>query len=431
MAAPAQLPSGFANTEHASQSDTAAASTSFPNPPTPSQTAPAENLPRGQQAPAPDASGQTKPERASRILSNSYAGLALGNIDYHFSNAQLAPGFIAQSVKTPHLAVRVVLFGHEFNKYFSAQISDLRPVEWVQYHNINGTETHSVWMNIGGLTGKGRLPLTERIGLYGEAGLGIVTRKGFQINGTQAVRDSSYATILFGGGMDYHLNDNWSLVAGIFAALGHAADKQPITVFASGGFNYTMRRVAAQPSRDADNGPLWPKNIVQAGYITDAFGFGVNNFVSKGKVPIFWPGNVEVARGWSLNYQRNLFHTRRFFALDWGAGISAWKSKTSGERFYTASVYPVLRIPLIRTNPVEFYFSYSLAGPALITRTELDGQAIGRRFTFQDYMSAGIYLGRKRKVTVELRIAHYSNGNLFPQNPGITIPLGFYFGSTF
>ena len=46
-------------------------------------------------------------------------------------------------------------------------------------------------------------------------------------------------------------------------------------------------------------------------------------------------------------------------------------------------------------------------------------------------MGLGIYLGRKRKIAGELRIEHYSNGNLFPQNPGVKVPLGFYVGSTF
>src|SRR5579863_2668982 len=121
--------------------------------------------------------------RTSRILSNSYVGLQVGYINYAFANAQLQPGFQAQSVQVPHLAARVVLFGHEFGKYFSAQLSVMRPVQWVVYHNVNGNlGSASVWMNIGGLTAKARLPLNERWSMFGEGGLGIVTRKGFEIN---------------------------------------------------------------------------------------------------------------------------------------------------------------------------------------------------------------------------------------------------------
>src|SRR5262249_30958305 len=122
---------------------------------------------------------------------------------------------------------------------------------------------------------------------------------------------------------------------------------------------------------------------------------------------------------------------RRFFALDWGATVSTLKSRKNGERLYAAAVYPVLRIPIVRSKPAEFYFSYSAAGPAFISRTRIDNQAVGRSFTFQDYMALGAYWGRKRRFAAEVRITHYSNGNLFPQNPGITVPLAFYLGSTF
>jgi hypothetical protein len=377
--------------------------------------------------------GQDQPAQYSRFLKNSYIGVQLGYIDYPFSGSQVQPGFRAQSIQVPHLAARVFLIGHEFNKYFSAQISDMRPVQWVEYLNVNGDQgRHSVWMNIAGLTAKARLPVARTVSVYGEGGLGLVTRKGFAINGSGVVNDASYATLLFGGGLEYRLNDNWDLLTGVTAAPGRSADQQPRTLFFSGGFDYTVRHLPAeQVDTESANAPVWPKNIFQIGYVTDALGYGANNFVSNGTVPVFWTGSVQVAQGLSVNYQRNVLHTRRFFALDFGASVSAWKSKKMGERFYTASVYPVARLIAVRTNPLEFYFDYSLAGPALITRTAVDGEDTGRRFTFQDFMGAGIFLGRKRRVAAEVRIAHYSNGNLFPQNPGVTIPLGFYLGTSF
>jgi len=384
----------------------------------------------GQRAAPP---AQDEAAQFPRFLSNSYIGVQLGYIDYPFSNSQAQPGFHAQSIQVPHLAARVFLFGHEFNKHFSAQISDMRPVYWVKYQNVNGDQaSHSVWMNVAGLTAKSRLPLGRALSVYGEGGLGVVTRKGFAIGPSPVVGDASYATLLFGGGLDYRLTDNWDLLTGVTVAPGRSASQQPRTLFFSGGFTYTMRRLRAERvDGDSSSGPGWPKNELQMGYITDALGYGTNNFVSKGAVPVFWPGSVYAANGLSVNYQRNVFHTRRFFALDWGAGVSSFKSRKQGERFYTASVYPVFRFIAVRTNPLEFYLGYSLAGPALITSTTIDGAETGRHFTFQDFMSAGVFLGRHRKVAAEARIAHYSNGNLFPQNPGVTIPLGFYLGTTF
>ena len=90
-----------------------------------------------------DLHAQDKRYQYPKILSNSFMGVSIGYINYPFSNAQLEPKFNATSVKVPHTAVRIILFGHEFNRYLSAQITYMRPVDWVEYKNINGDEaTH-------------------------------------------------------------------------------------------------------------------------------------------------------------------------------------------------------------------------------------------------------------------------------------------------
>ena len=377
---------------------------------------------------------QRTPEHISRFLSNSYAGVQIGSINYAFSNAQLQPGFQAQSVSTPHAAARVIIFGHEFGPYFSVQLSEMRPVLWIAYHNVNGDmQDSSVWMNVGGLTARGRLPLRGKWSLIGEGGLGLVTRHGFTFDSEAAMRGIAYGTFLYGGGIDYRLNEKWDLLSELIVAPGNAGDKQPATVFFAGGFNYTLRRVPSQPAgQESPDAPIWPRNIVQIGYATNAVGYGVNDFFTdRHKFPIFWGGLINAANGVSVEYRRNLYHTRRWFALDAGASVSTWKSNRDGSRFYTAALYPVLRLPIVRTNPWEFYFSYSLVGPGVISRTNIDGLEVGKNFTFQDYLGFGMYFGRSRRITAETRIQHYSNGNIFPENSGVTIPLAFYLGTSF
>jgi len=269
--------------------------------------------------------------------------------------------------------------------------------------------------------------------LIGEGGLGLVMRHGFEVAPVTAVTNATYATFLSGVGLDYRLNERWDLLTELLVIPGSSKYVQPTTEFILGGFNYTLRRVPSVPVRQESPGaPIWPRNIVQVGYATNALGYDVNDFFTNThKFPIFWVGLASAANGVSVEYRRNLYHTRRWFALDAGADISTWKSNHDGTRFYTAAVYPVLRIPLVRTNPLEFYFSYSLAGPAYISRTNVDGFELGKNFTFQDYMGFGMYFGRNRHLTGEARIAHYSNGNLFPEDPGVTIPLTFSLGTSF
>jgi opacity protein-like surface antigen len=378
-------------------------------------------------------SAQDERAQYPRFLANSYIGLNVGYIDYSFSASQLTPGFNAQSIRVPHLAARVFLFGHEFNKYFSGQVTYLRPVAWVRYENVNSDRSsHSVWMDVAGLTMRSRLPLTEKVSVYGEGGLGLITRKGFDSGGVAAVKDAEYAAPLLGGGVAYNLNSNWSVNTGITFSPEHHSDAQPATSFLSMGFHYTMRPLPPeQVEKNVDASIQFPKNIVQLGYITNRLGYGVNDFVSRGAVPVFWSADVQSANGVSLNYQHNAFHTRSVFSLDWGIGISSLKSDKNAEPFVAASFYPLLRFTLLRTTPADLYFDYSLAGPTLISRTSIDGKDTGRHFTFQDFMGVGLFTDHRRRVNAEIRIAHYSNGNLFPRNPGVTVPIGFNLGYTF
>jgi hypothetical protein len=46
-------------------------------------------------------------------------------------------------------------------------------------------------------------------------------------------------------------------------------------------------------------------------------------------------------------------------------------------------------------------------------------------------MGLGIFAGTNRQVNAEVRIGHYSNGNIFPDNEGVKVPLTFNVGFTF
>ena len=97
----------------------------------------------------------------------------------------------------------------------------------------------------------------------------------------------------------------------------------------------------------------------------------------------------------------------------------------------TLSVYPMLRFTALRTKPLDLYFNYSVAGPTFISKITIDGKDTGREFTFRDFMGMGIYAGKLRKLNAEINIGHFSNGNIFPSNAGVKIPLSFNLGYTF
>jgi hypothetical protein len=365
------------------------------------------------------------------FLIDSFVGITVGYIDYSFSQAQLEAGFRAATIAVPHLAARVSVFGHGLGRHFAVQGTYMRPVRFVTYTDINGDGgAHHVWTDFGGLTLRGRVPVAARASLYGEAGLGITSRHGFTRDGAPVVRDAYYASPLVGAGLDYHLRPTWDLTTGVTYSPSSAGDHEPRAVLASAGFRYTMRaRPADRVEADAGAGFVFAHRILQIEYTT-AYGYGINTFVSK-TVPIFWAGNLNVDRGVAVHFSRNVYHTARLFALDFGASVSSWGSQTSRERFTTLSVYPLLRFTPIHTNPADVYFCYSLAGPTYISKVVIDDHDMGNHFTFQDFMGAGLLVGRDRHVSIGIKINHYSNGNLSTQNAGVTVPLTLTAGYAF
>src|SRR5436309_16102390 len=77
------------------------------------------------------------------FLTNSYFTIDVGSIGYLFSGLQLEPGFQAESIDKPRLAVRVDFFGHHLSRHLSAQVTYMRPARFVAYNNVNGNRAIS------------------------------------------------------------------------------------------------------------------------------------------------------------------------------------------------------------------------------------------------------------------------------------------------
>lgn len=375
------------------------------------------------------------------LLRNAYFGVSIGSINYDFgaNEFQAHVGYILKNVVVSHPAVRLVLFGYKFNNYLSAQLTYMRPVNWVFYFYDRGyghPVRSSVWMNVGGLTLKPELPINKRFSINGEVGLGLVTRHGFNaLDGTPIISGVTYPSVLVGGGINYHLNKEWELMLSTTYSPKKTFVNQPATSFVSLGFNYELSPISNNIlKKDSATGYINPKQWLQIGYSSNIMGYAVNNALEK--AVLFWGGDAEVYQGISLSYHRNIFHAAKVFAIDWGVSASGWQTKGIGRRrlnpssemFFTLSVFPVFRFNFLRTKPLDAYFYYSVAGPTYISKITLDGKNTGEHFTFQDNMGVGIFFGESRKWNAEIKIGHYSNGNIFPQNAAVKVPLSLNFG---
>ena len=376
----------------------------------------------------------------TNFLSKSYYSINFGGIFYPFSNDNLIDGYKTETFSRNWFSGRLLL-GHKIKDDLSVQFGTMRPASWFKYDNVNdiGYE-NSVWINAWSLSLKKDFYLSKKTSFYAEAGIANLTRFGFNIGDKEIYEDAHYASLLYGFGLQYRLNDKWRLSANGTFLPKSAKHNQPSISQASFGFEYHLTQVDDKTALEYSNNEyFFPNNILQFSYGTGEIGFGFNqffgmslpvgNFDSFG-VPIFWVGEVKAQHALSITYQRLIYRSERIFSLDWGVSATYFQSRGKTDVF-AFSVFPVLRFYLWRKPKFDFYANYSIIGPAYITKSDIDGFESGPNITYQDTMGFGFFFGKERKYNFELRIMHYSNGNIFTRNDGVAIPLQFTLGKTF
>jgi hypothetical protein len=127
----------------------------------------------------------------------------------------------------------------------------------------------------------------------------------------------------------------------------------------------------ATVEENRSSGYVFPANIIRVGFTTNGLGYGMNQLFSR-RIPIFWGGHVETRHGMTIDYQRNVFHTKKVFAFDLGASGSLWLSDSDSDSFGTLSGYPMFRFFFVRSRTADLYFNY------FARRTDLH-LAIGHR----------------------------------------------------
>jgi hypothetical protein len=388
--------------------------------------------------------GQEKEKQKTKFtnfLAKSYYSINLGGIFYPFSNNNLIDGYGTETFSRNWFSGRLLL-GHKLKEDLSVQFGTMRPAAWFKYDNVNNIGyDRSVWINAWSLSLKKDFKLLKKTTFYAEAGIANLTRFGFSIDDKVIYDDAHYASLIYGFGFQYKLTDKWRLSANGTFLPKSTKHNQPSISQASLGFEYHLQQVDDKTADEyAKNDYFFPNNIFQVSYGTGAIGFGFNQFFGMSLpvgdfesfgIPVFWVGNVKAQHAVSLTYQRLIYRSEKIFSLDWGVSATYFQSRKGKSNVFAFSVFPVLRFYLMRKKNFDFYTNYSIIGPAYISKADIDGYKSGPKITYHDTMGFGVFLGKERKYNVELRIMHYSNGNIFTRNDGVAIPLQLTLGKTF
>src|SRR3990167_2537347 len=352
------------------------------------------------------------------VLNNSYIGFNAGYTDIPYNNANLINGFQANHFDNPNFGLNIYL-GHYFNPYLGMEIGLMRPVNWAYAYGVQTpSDKHSIWVSLFDVALRPTLPITSRLSLFALTGPGIVSRHCFSIGDTTAIPSKTFFTFFAGGGLCYALSEHWFWNTGVNYSVARNDQHQPGILFAYTGFSYLLKKLNLPKFYDTHY--IFPANEVTLGlFSTSVFNPNINKYFTVGYLPIFWTGDVDTRNGGWLMYTRNVFHTHKMFSLDLGTSISTYHSSVNNTPFQAFSVFPEMKLWLIRSLSCDFYFLYSIAGPTYLTRSVIDGIDVGGRFTFQDLLGFGLFLGKAKHFNLGITIGHYSNGNLLPNNPGI------------
>jgi hypothetical protein len=378
----------------------------------------------------------------SSFLSKAFFNFNFGGIYYPFSDENLVDGYRSTGTKMNAFSARLLL-GYHLNSSLDIQFGTMRPASWFKFKDIQykGQES-SVWVNLWSLSLKQKAKIAPKTAVFFEAGVGNFTRVGiYDYTDRSPIYESAhYMTGVFGAGIQRSLSPKWDLLISATYLPASEKENQPFTFQSTIGALYNLQKI---PEADAqkyssDASYFFPEHTIQLGFGTGELGFFTNRFFSaQAKVgnfeslgiPIFWHGDVTAKSVFSATYQRTAFRTKRFFSLDWGTSVTYFKTY-AGSPVWAVSVFPNIRFYLLRTKGMDLYTNYSVIGPTYISASTIDGIKTGTSFTYQDFMGFGVFFGSSRQYNFDVKIMHYSNGNIFTENAGVAIPLLFSIGLT-
>lgn len=251
------------------------------------------------------------------------------------------------------------------------------------------------------------------------------------------MKDHQYVTILTTAGITYKTSEQWELLAHA-VYIPKDLNNQPSIQNYSFGVQYNLNELAPKNiTTDGTTRPFFPTHTFQVGHGNDFIGYAPNKVVSMNArvggtesigLPIFWYGDAKASNTLLVNYSKTVYKSNKFFSLGYGASITAFKNNIDKKWTGAVSIYPQMSFFFWRREGFDGYATYSVIGPTFITREDIDRVETGPKITYQDFIAAGAYLGKDRKWNAELKIIHYSNGNIFTRNDGVAVPVVFQLG---
>ena len=126
-----------------------------------------------------------------------------------------------------------------------------------------------------------------------------------------------------------------------------------------------------------------------------------------------------------------------FYEKPWGdlhlllgaGGTWLWTDHDS-DTIFMGTVLPSVRYYFGGTRKYRPYLFLGV-GPSYMSSKNLGNQRSGGRFTFNDFVGAGVQLGAEQQWSIGFCYRHISNGSLYDSNDGFDVPFTFHVSHRF
>lgn len=140
--------------------------------------------------------------------------------------------------------------------------------------------------------------------------------------------------------------------------------------------------------------------------------------------PLMWTARLKVDRAIIAAYEKRIYKPWNY--LEFYSGLSVGyleKNQAHQDSISVISNYIMMRVYLMKTSFCGLFLLYSPAGPSFLSKKNFVKTGFSNRFVFQDQFGLGAEVKGRAHYEIFAKLYHFSNGDIFPINGGIDIPL--------
>lgn len=172
--------------------------------------------------------------------------------------------------------------------------------------------------------------------------------------------------------------------------------------------------------------PVCPDLLFYGGGFNDKW---CRKEIYRPKKPLMWSARLKVDTAYFFGLEKDFYSTGKYFSPCYGGSFGQLATRKGiKDQCFVLSSYLGLKFFCPLGLNARLFLFYSPGGPSLLSNNTFVETSFSNRFVFTDQLGVGVKWDRNFGFEMGARLYHFSNGDIFPINGGIDVPIMFYLG---